>query len=191
MKQAPDRTPDYSADVAEFGVLRQRSESDPWRMAELTGQQVEEGTSRRHWGKDNKVSHTYINRLYQVWVAWGWQGGNPVSARPSFSDAYAATKATPISGDASYQKFVVEARMRIARIQVSREEAKSWLADGEFDHPEDKDPNHDWPAMKQHVRDFLESTKDFEPGYQEEDDGELRASEIEMEARLKVRATTP
>lgn len=75
----------YTAAVTEARKCLEASEDANWRLAELTFEQVEGGTSRRQWARDVGVSHTHVNRLYQVWKFYG---GNQVSTRPPWHYAY-------------------------------------------------------------------------------------------------------
>lgn len=83
----------YEQAVSEARTLVRRSEEDQWRLAELTWETIEDGSSRRRWAEDIEVTHTHVNTLYNVWVR---HGGNQVSTRPKFADAYAAAKGMPI-----------------------------------------------------------------------------------------------
>lgn len=80
-------TPDagYQAAVSEGCTLVRRTEDDQWRLAELSWQVVDGGRSRRRWAADIGVSHVHVGRLVTVWE---WYGGNPVTGRPAFAEAY-------------------------------------------------------------------------------------------------------
>lgn len=75
----------YNDAVREARTLVKRSEIDQWRLAQLTWEQVEAGTSRRQWAKDIEVSYSHTDRLYQIWTKW--RDTSRVT-RPTYTEAY-------------------------------------------------------------------------------------------------------
>jgi transposase len=111
-------TTKYEKAVAEARRLVSRSEEDQWRLAELTWQQVEGGTSRNQWAKDVGVSKRTVARWYNVWVRFG-----SAPARPSYSEAFQAVDKDLAVEDVYAERHQMEAQRTVRNMPPERKAA--------------------------------------------------------------------
>lgn len=107
----------YRSAVAEARQLVKRSETDQWRLAELSHGQVAGGASARQWALDIGVSHTHVNALVKMWDRFG---GKDLSTRPKYSDAYIAVMQGTSVEDARPTQRLNEARAIMRKAPVAR-----------------------------------------------------------------------
>jgi len=91
----------YQEAVAEARRLVKRSEEDQWRLAQLTYEQVEGGTSHRQWARDIGVAHSTVGYWREMWKRWG---SGRLGDRPSFPEAYniIRERGTAVTGVSQY-----------------------------------------------------------------------------------------
>jgi hypothetical protein len=106
---------DYGTAVAEGRRLLTRSEEDQWRLAELTFDVVEAGSTRMAWASDVGISRSHAGRLYHIWRRWG---DVRTDTRPRFLDAYETIKRAGAEDDDAELVNAGE----INRIQRERQE---------------------------------------------------------------------
>ncbi len=66
---------DYRRAVAEARQLIKRSEADQWRLAELTAQVLDGGTSVSKWAADLGVGHDHVRTLQRLWARYAVRRG--------------------------------------------------------------------------------------------------------------------
>ncbi len=83
----------YKEAVTEARQLVKRSETDQWRLAELTYQQVKvNGVTTRQWAEDVGMSKDTASRWARVWEVY-----HSDTQRPAFADALAVVMGLPES----------------------------------------------------------------------------------------------
>src|SRR5438270_13341168 len=85
------QTMTYRQAVSEAKTLAQRSETDLWRLAELTWMEIrpQGKATQREWAKDVGLALSYVNNLASVWQR---HRVLPANKRPRFADALVQAK---------------------------------------------------------------------------------------------------
>ena len=157
----------YTEAVTEARTLVKRSEDDQWRLAELTFQAVEAGTTRKQWAQDVGVSESYAQRLWRVWAQFQDQRDDV-----SFSDAYgqiAPTSSRDGNIDSAIRNMAPERKAEVARgllrePQVTREVVKdrdvsATFATAEIAHQNQRHAAHEYAHRDDPINDSVRASK--------------------------------
>lgn len=114
----------YRKAVTEGRSLVKRSESDQWRLAELTTHVLAEGREGKQWAADIGVSASHVSRLGKVWAKYGLVVPHN---RPTFANAYAEATGMPVErserrlaeATSNIRKATPERQHQVARELVS------------------------------------------------------------------------
>jgi hypothetical protein len=112
----------YQEAVTEARQLVKRSETDQWRLAELTWQQTKgSGVSIAQWARDTGLSDTKAGRLALIWQ----RHGSPATDRIEFSEAYARVSRPELAdaepGQVYADRHVQEARTAVRRMPAEQQ----------------------------------------------------------------------
>jgi hypothetical protein len=118
----------YQEAVTEARTLVKRSETDQWRLAELTWEQVNSGISQGQWARDTGMARSHVQYLFRV-----WRDRPRAASLPNFSDAYVAARHGIDPEESASARQAERAASEIRRLPPERkaEVVREALADPE------------------------------------------------------------